>query len=85
MGGNSYSYYTMLCEHSDQVSYETKKSRIKIIIRHVNVQSCLLIIFQDQPISLQYSWLGVEQPIRIDWVLHKHLLEFPINKKIIPM
>ena len=33
-------------------------------IRHVSVQSCLLIIFQYQPISLQYPWLSVEQPIR---------------------
>ena len=31
---------------------------------HINVQSCHLIIFQYQPISLQYSWLIVEQPIR---------------------
>ena len=28
---------------------------------------------------------SVEQPIRIDWVSYKHLWEFPINKKIIPM
>ena len=33
-------------------------------IGHVDVQSCLLIIFQYQPITLQYSWLSVEQPIR---------------------
>ena len=32
-------------------------------IGHV-IQSCLLIIFQHQPISLQYSWLSFEQPIR---------------------
>ena len=31
---------------------------------HVNVQSCLLILFQYQPISLLYSWLSVEQPFR---------------------
>ena len=31
---------------------------------HVNVQSCLLIIFWYQLVSLQYSWLSVEQPIR---------------------
>ena len=33
------------------------------LIGHVNVQNCLLIIFQYQPITLQYSWLSVEQPI----------------------
>ena len=53
-------------------------------IKHINVQSCLLIHFQYKPISLQYSWLSVEQPIRIDWVVYKHHWEFPINKKIIP-
>ena len=37
------------------------------------------------PISLQYSWLSVEQPIIIDWVLYKHKWEFPIHKKIIPL
>ena len=31
---------------------------------HLNVQSCLRIIFQHQPISLQCSWLSVEPPIR---------------------
>ena len=30
----------------------------------VNAQSCLLINFQYQPISLQFSWLSVEQPIK---------------------
>ena len=49
------------------------------------VQSCLLIDNPYKPISLQYSWLSVEQPIRIDWVLYKRCWEFPINKKIIPM
>ena len=33
-------------------------------IGHVNVQSCLLIIFKHRPISLQSSWLSAEQPIR---------------------
>ena len=42
-------------------------------------------IFQHKPISLQYSWLSVEQPIRIDRLFYKHHWEFPINKKIIPM
>ena len=54
-------------------------------IGHAIFQSCLLIISQHQPISLQYSWLSVEQPIRIEWVLYKHHWEFPINKKTIPM
>ena len=34
------------------------------IISYVNLQSCLLIIFQYQPICMQYSWLSVEQPVR---------------------
>ena len=49
-------------------------------IRLVYDQSCLLS-FQYKPISFQYSWLIVEQPIRIDWVLYKHHWEFPIKKK----
>ena len=54
-------------------------------IGHVNVESCLLIIFQYQLISWQFSWLSVEKSIRIDRVLYKHHWEFPIHKKIIPM
>ena len=34
------------------------------LIGHVKAQRVLLIIFQFQPISLQYSRLSVEQPIR---------------------
>ena len=41
------------------------------------VQSCLLIDNQYKPISLQYTWLSVEQPIRIDWVLYKYCWEYP--------
>ena len=37
----------------------------EVNIAHDNVQSCPLIIFQYQPISLQYSSLSVEQPIRL--------------------
>ena len=33
------------------------------------VQSRLLIDNQYKVISLQYTWLSVEQPMRIDWVL----------------
>ena len=33
-------------------------------IGHVFVHSCLFVIFQDQPISFQYSGLSVKQPIR---------------------
>ena len=58
---------------------------VLIPIGHFNVQSCLLINFRYKPISLHYSWLNVGQPIRIDWVLYNHNLEFRINKKIIPM
>ena len=54
-------------------------------IGYVYVQSCFLIIFQHQPMSLQYSWLSVEQPIRIDQLLYKHHWEFPIHEQIIPM
>ena len=49
------------------------------------VQNCPLINLQYKPTSFQYSWLSVEQPIRIDWVLYKHCWEFPINKKTITM
>ena len=56
-----------------------------VIIGHVNVQSCLLSNSKHKPISLQYSWLSFEQPIRIDRLLCKHHWEFPINKNIIPM
>ena len=35
-----------------------------VVIEHVDIQSCLLIIFQHKPISLQYIWLSVGQPIR---------------------
>ena len=75
-------YLVFHCEATELMSYGGSKSPW---IGHVNVQSCLLINFQYKPISLQYSWLSVEQPIRIDWELYKHHWEFPINKKIIPM
>ena len=39
-------------------------SDVIVLVEHVNVQSCLLILYQYQPMSLQYSWLSVEQPIR---------------------
>ena len=48
---------------------------------HISVQSCLYIEYQYKPISLQYSWLSVEQPIRIDWVLYECHWEVPINTK----
>ena len=54
-------------------------------IGHANVQSCVLIYFQYKPISLQYSWMSVEQPIGIDCVLYMHHWEFPANMKKIPM
>mgnify|MGYP001792829609 CR=1 FL=1 len=41
------------------------------------VQSRLLIDNQYKLISMQYTWLSVEQPIRIDWVLCKHCWEYP--------
>ena len=52
-------------------------------IGHVNVQSCLLISLQYKPISLQNSWMSVEQPIRIHWVFYKHHWQFPIKKTTI--
>ena len=58
---------------------------VQIWIGHVNVQNCLLIDFQYKPICLQFPWLSVDQPIRIDWVLYKHHREFPIYRKTIPM
>ena len=56
-----------------------------LIPKWLNYISCLLILFQHQPISLQYSWLSFEQPITIDWVLYKHHWEFSTHKQIIPM
>ena len=54
---------------------------ILLLLRHVNIQSCLLIIFQYQPISLQYSRLSVELLIQshFDWVLNMHHWEFPMQ------
>ena len=46
---------------------------------YISVQSNLYIKYQCKPISLQYSWLSVEQPI--DWVLYECHWEVPINKK----
>ena len=69
----------------NQCHPNSKVSCCRSKIWYVNIQSCLLIIFQYQPISLLYSWWSVEQPIRIDWVLNKNHWQFPINKKIIPM
>ena len=55
------------------------------MLANVDVQRCLFIIFQHQPIYLPYSALSVEQFIRdFDWVLCKHLWEFPIHEKLIP-
>ena len=57
-----------------------------ISIGHVNIQSCLLIIFKYQPISLQYSWLSVESQLYyFDSVMYKHNREFPLQEKIIQM
>ena len=52
-----------------------------LAIGHVNVQSCLLIIFQYQPISLQYSWQSVEQPIRFQLSVVYLLLESSNTKE----
>ena len=52
-----------LCKCMSRVFTKVKISG-KILIGHVNVQSCHLIIFQYQPIRLQFSWLSVEQPTR---------------------
>ena len=59
-----------------------------LLIGHVNVRSCLLIIAiicQYQQISLQYSWLSVEHPIRFWLSVAWASLVFPISKKTIPM
>ena len=58
---------------SSSTTIEKRITHWRIIIGHVNVQSCLLIIFQYQPISLQYSWLSVEQPIRVVYVVYASL------------
>ena len=50
------------------------------------IQSYLLTTnFLYQPISLQYSLVNVEQPIKIDWVLYTQNWECPINGKAITM
>ena len=54
------------------------------INRAHNTQSCLLIIFQYQPIRFQYSCLSIEQPIRY-WVLQKHPWKFVTHMMIIPI
>ena len=54
------------------------------INRAHNTQSCLLIIFQYQPIRFQYSWLSIEQPIRY-WLLQKLPWKFVTHMMIIPI
>ena len=55
------------------------------MLANVDVQRCLFIIFQHQPIYLPYTALSAEQFIRdFDWVLCKHRWEFPIYYKLIP-
>ena len=49
-----------LCEYF----WNTFHGLFDLGIAQVNVQSFLLTNFQYQPISLQFSWLSVEQPIR---------------------
>ena len=48
------------------VVYIQSGSSLLLIIGHVSVLRCLLINFQYKPISLQYTWLSVNQPIRIN-------------------
>ena len=70
-------------------SFRNERSylRWKSWIWHVYVQSCFPIIFQYQPISLQYAWLSAEQPIRVwlSFMLLQHPLEFTIHKRITPI
>ena len=66
---------------ADQVYSTQQVTAYHNSIGHVNVQSCLLINFLYKPISLQFSWLSVEQPIRIDCVLYNHHWEFPIQRR----
>ena len=51
-------------------------------VRHHNRarQSCLLIMFQYQPISLQYSQLSVEQPITFRLSVVKMIFWFHFHK-----
>ena len=49
----------------------------------INIQGCLLTIYQYQPISLQYSWLNDEQPI--SFVLASLGISNTAHKEIIPM
>ena len=57
----------------------------KFIYENGYVQSCLPIIFQYQPISLQYYWPSDEQPIRFWLRVYKLHEAFPIYEKIIPI
>ena len=52
--------------NSKLLMYIQSGSSLLLIIGHVSVLRCLLINFQCKPISLQYTWLRVEQPIRIN-------------------
>ena len=63
-------------------NWARKKKHWSNGVGHVNVQSCRLIIFQSQPISLQYS--EFELPIR-NYKHHQDRQEFPMIEKIIPM
>ena len=90
-GKNSQQYsmikYDQLLTHSCSPLMATDPNQIDTIILrriwHVNVQRCLLINFQYKPISLQYSWLSVDQPISIDLDLQSIIEIFPINYKTI--
>ena len=61
-----------------------QNSNLSGIVEYVNVQSCLLLNLQYKPISLQYSWLSVEQPVRIECCI-SIIWNFQINKKTISM
>ena len=69
---------------SIQLNIGTHWTVIASATGHVSVQSCLLIIFQNQLISLQYSWLSVGSRPNFDWLLYRYW-EFPIHMKIFPM
>ena len=52
------------------------------LIGHVHDQSCIHVILQYHPISLQ---LQLNSQSQFDWVLFKHHWEFPVQKKTIPL
>ena len=59
-----------------------RSSTINYLIWHVHNQSCIHVILQYHPISLQ---LPLNSQSHLDGVLFKHHWEFPVQRKTIPL